>query len=821
MVDIFQTIALICLPLKMSSNPISDSSDCNDWNDDVTDEWTDTFFAHSQSPRSDSFASTPKAGRRGMSYRPDASPRSDSGDCDFLQIDEVSRFLTQPINSFVDDSPSMGEGHRSPQLDSYDPRFESQSRKDVFPSPHVPPHPGSYDFPHLRATAEFHRATTSTPDAGNPCRHPQISPFQSSPPKTSAVAAAAAAAVLSSSSRYKRHSTSPSTTSQFSAGDKLDQEERIDQMRKQHRSSPRSLFSLKTPEQATKTHRSRTPCTDMSMTDMSMTPGTPLSIDRNGFDERNGNRITVVIHAGGQRRLLSPHMSRDPFRRRSPLISKHKTSVKSPVFHNSPGFDMTTNSFGLLDTPVPSTLGGDFSPMGPSFAGLDYDVTRMVAPNSVRQRDSSIPNRALNWSHSFEGNDEKNDCNSIIGECSPSKSAFASPYPLSKGFSPGESTASLSGMDESPLVTSRSTFSGSFNRYSEASHSARYPDDLSSDPPLRVQSDPRAKTKSSSSDNSRERGTQPVSSEPRPMWREYFESSNTSSDVVFGSQNSTSQFNHINSMMRVQSSRASSTGFHFQSPIEHSGARRHSSVYDYGAAYGATHYHQTIPTAHAHSISYGQVPYTSSEPCSFPSVTPQATAFPTPSVSETITAKAYASSAVENSTSSKKFAKHHDEAQASNDGTPMLENASNPHSSTSSIPPKAASVESESKGGVTSAGDSSGRNPCHCKKSRCLKLYCECFSNEVFCDGCSCLDCHNTSVTATIRDRAIRETKAKNPTAFKSRFQVKEAELQGTFNQSEHTIGCKCKNSKCLKKYCEVRAQLVELRPIENGVFFS
>lgn len=35
------------------------------------------------------------------------------------------------------------------------------------------------------------------------------------------------------------------------------------------------------------------------------------------------------------------------------------------------------------------------------------------------------------------------------------------------------------------------------------------------------------------------------------------------------------------------------------------------------------------------------------------------------------------------------------------------------------------------------------RNPCNCKKSKCLKLYCECFAAELFCDKCNCYDCRN------------------------------------------------------------------------------
>ena len=29
-------------------------------------------------------------------------------------------------------------------------------------------------------------------------------------------------------------------------------------------------------------------------------------------------------------------------------------------------------------------------------------------------------------------------------------------------------------------------------------------------------------------------------------------------------------------------------------------------------------------------------------------------------------------------------------------------------------------------------------NPCNCKKSKCLKLYCECFAAENFCQSCNC-----------------------------------------------------------------------------------
>jgi len=86
------------------------------------------------------------------------------------------------------------------------------------------------------------------------------------------------------------------------------------------------------------------------------------------------------------------------------------------------------------------------------------------------------------------------------------------------------------------------------------------------------------------------------------------------------------------------------------------------------------------------------------------------------------------------------------------------------------------------------------QQPCNCKKSKCLKLYCECFSSEVFCEGCNCNDCNNTPNHVKIRDDTIKEIKLKNPKAFQPRIAP----------SSTHNVGCRCKRSECLKKYCEV-----------------
>ena len=103
------------------------------------------------------------------------------------------------------------------------------------------------------------------------------------------------------------------------------------------------------------------------------------------------------------------------------------------------------------------------------------------------------------------------------------------------------------------------------------------------------------------------------------------------------------------------------------------------------------------------------------------------------------------------------------------------------------------------------------RSPCNCKKSRCLKLYCECFAAERFCQGCNCVDCGNTPEAGEIREKAIKDTRAKNSKAFQNRFSLDNS--QGSKSaQKVHNMGCKCKKSACLKKYCEVRLLVVYLK---------
>jgi hypothetical protein len=84
---------------------------------------------------------------------------------------------------------------------------------------------------------------------------------------------------------------------------------------------------------------------------------------------------------------------------------------------------------------------------------------------------------------------------------------------------------------------------------------------------------------------------------------------------------------------------------------------------------------------------------------------------------------------------------------------------------------------------------------CQCKKSRCIKLYCDCFKDKLECGtACGCVDCLNTKEHQDLRLQAIHAVESRRPDAFGSRIDEKN---------SSHRVGCKCSRTACLKKYCE------------------
>ncbi|KAH9688065.1 hypothetical protein KPL70_015000 [Citrus sinensis] len=116
---------------------------------------------------------------------------------------------------------------------------------------------------------------------------------------------------------------------------------------------------------------------------------------------------------------------------------------------------------------------------------------------------------------------------------------------------------------------------------------------------------------------------------------------------------------------------------------------------------------------------------------------------------------------------------------------------------------------------------------CNCKRSKCLKLYCECFAAGLYCiEPCLCLDCfnkpiHEDKVLETRRQIELRNPLAFAPKVIRSIDSTVELgdEANKTPASARHKKGCNCKRSSCLKKYCECFQVVFYLVP--NFAVFS
>ncbi|OQS00207.1 exosome complex exonuclease RRP41 [Thraustotheca clavata] len=98
---------------------------------------------------------------------------------------------------------------------------------------------------------------------------------------------------------------------------------------------------------------------------------------------------------------------------------------------------------------------------------------------------------------------------------------------------------------------------------------------------------------------------------------------------------------------------------------------------------------------------------------------------------------------------------------------------------------------------------------CGCKTG-CLKLYCRCFLTKGFCtEQCTCASCMNSVEAATERVAAITAHLKNNIHAFRStQDKTSTSSQQSKFilmvpKTTTNTITCRCKKSKCSKKYCD------------------
>ncbi|XP_021677288.2 protein tesmin/TSO1-like CXC 3 isoform X2 [Hevea brasiliensis] len=100
---------------------------------------------------------------------------------------------------------------------------------------------------------------------------------------------------------------------------------------------------------------------------------------------------------------------------------------------------------------------------------------------------------------------------------------------------------------------------------------------------------------------------------------------------------------------------------------------------------------------------------------------------------------------------------------------------------------------------------------CNCKRSKCLKLYCECFAAGLYCiEPCSCQDCFNKPAHEETVLETRKQIESRNPLAFAPKV-IRSTDFVSEFGDetnktpasARHKRGCNCKKSSCLKKYCE------------------
>jgi Tesmin/TSO1-like CXC domain, cysteine-rich domain len=104
---------------------------------------------------------------------------------------------------------------------------------------------------------------------------------------------------------------------------------------------------------------------------------------------------------------------------------------------------------------------------------------------------------------------------------------------------------------------------------------------------------------------------------------------------------------------------------------------------------------------------------------------------------------------------------------------------------------------------VTGGGNRLG---CACKKSKCLKRYCECFAGQLLCSeqACKCVSCSNRNENSEQRRQAMNTAHRKDILLFEKQ-PPSRTKRDGivSVTKSNGRISCRCKRSRCVMKYCD------------------
>jgi len=81
---------------------------------------------------------------------------------------------------------------------------------------------------------------------------------------------------------------------------------------------------------------------------------------------------------------------------------------------------------------------------------------------------------------------------------------------------------------------------------------------------------------------------------------------------------------------------------------------------------------------------------------------------------------------------------------------------------------------------------------CNCKKTNCLKFYCECFASGKVCGtDCNCTECRNVESNQNERQEVVLKIMRKHPLSI-----IRNAK------DSRIEVGCNCKKTSCQRNYC-------------------